>query len=104
MISAGPTGRDTTAYFNISADNQHLGLPGGRRVTLTTSELVTNRRGAATPFDFGDKNGLNATLGMTHMLWQGTELVVDGGVRHKNSGGRLLQCRSADFDRASRPT
>ena len=23
-------GKDTTAYFNISADNQHLGLPGGR--------------------------------------------------------------------------
>ncbi len=77
-------GKDTTAYFNISADNQHLGLPGGRRVTLTTSELVTNRRGAATPFDFADKNGLNATLGMTRMLWQGTELVVDGGVRHKS--------------------
>ena len=31
----------------------------------------------------GNKNGLNATLGVTHMLWQGTELVVDGGVRNR---------------------
>ena len=77
-------GKDTTAYFNVSADNQHLGLPGGRLVTTTSSELVTNRRGAATPFDFADKNGINGTLGVTHTLWQGTELVVDGGVRHKN--------------------
>ncbi|MBX9777052.1 MAG: TonB-dependent receptor, partial [Xanthobacteraceae bacterium] len=77
-------GQGTTAYFNVSADNRHLGLPGGRRVTLTSSELVTNRRGAATPFDFADRNGINGTLGVTHTLWQGTELVVDGGVRHKN--------------------
>jgi iron complex outermembrane receptor protein len=76
-------GQGGAAYFNLSGDDQHLGLPGGRRVTLTTSELVTNRRGAATPFDFGDKRGLNATLGVTRMLWQGTELVVDGGVRNK---------------------
>ena len=84
-------GRDTSAYLNVSADNQHLGLPGGRRVTLTSSELVTNRRGAATPFDFAEKKGINATLGVTHMLWQGTELVVDGGVRHKKQEAGLLQ-------------
>ena len=24
-------GQGTTAYLNLSADNQHLGLPGGRR-------------------------------------------------------------------------
>ena len=91
-------GRDTTAYFNISADNQHLGLPGGRRVTPTTSELVTDRRGAATPFDFGDKKGINATLGVTHQLWQGTELVVDGGVRHKNQEFGFFDLFSPLFD------
>ena len=91
-------GRDATAYFTISGDNQHLGLPGGRRVTLTTNELVTNRRGAATPFDFGDKNGINATLGMTRMLWQGTELVVDGGVRHKNQESGFFSAFGPAFD------
>jgi iron complex outermembrane receptor protein len=77
-------GQGTSAYFNIAGDNQHLGLPGGRRVTPTTSELVTDRRGAATPFDFGEQQGVNATLGVTRELWQGTELIVDGGVRNKN--------------------
>jgi len=91
-------GRDTTAYFNISGDNQHLGLPGGRRVTLTSSELVTNRRGAATPFDFGDKNGLNATLGVTRVLWQGTELVVDGGVRNKKQESGFFSAFGSIFD------
>ena len=60
-------------------------------MTPTTSELVTNRRGAATPFDFGDKQGVNGTLGVTHVLWPGTELVVDGGVRHKNQEAGILQ-------------
>jgi iron complex outermembrane recepter protein len=91
-------GRDTTAYFNISADNQHLGLPGGRRVTLTTSELVTDRRGAATPFDFGEKKGLNATLGVTRVLWQGTELVVDGGVRNKKQESGFFSAFGTDFN------
>ena len=91
-------GRDTSAYFNVSADNQHLGLPGGRRVTLTSSELVTNRRGAATPFDFGEKNGINGTLGVTHTLWQGTELVVDGGIRHKKQEAGFFSAFGPAFD------
>ncbi len=91
-------GQNTTAYLNISADNQHLGLPGGRLVTPTSSELVTDRRGAATPFDFGNKNGLDATLGVTHMLWQGTELVVDGGVRNKNQESGFFSAFGSIFD------
>jgi iron complex outermembrane receptor protein len=73
-----------TAYFNISADDQKLGLPGARRVTLTSSELETDRTGATTPTAFADKQGVNATLGYTKMLLDGLELVVDGGVRQKD--------------------
>jgi iron complex outermembrane receptor protein len=91
-------GRDTTAYLNISADDQHLGLPGGRLVTTTSSELVTDRRGAATPFDFGDKKGINTTLGVTHMLWQGTELIVDGGIRYKNQESGFFSAFGSFFD------
>ena len=89
---------NTSAYLNLSGDDQHLGLPGGRRVTLTTSELVTNRRGAATPFDFAEKQGVNATLGVTRVLWQGTELVVDGGVRHKKQEAGFFSAFGPDFD------
>ncbi|MEX2036090.1 MAG: TonB-dependent receptor plug domain-containing protein, partial [Xanthobacteraceae bacterium] len=43
-----------TAYANISADDQKLGLPGARRVTLTSSELEIDPTGATTPTAFGN--------------------------------------------------
>jgi iron complex outermembrane receptor protein len=67
-------------------------------VTLTSSELITNRRGAATPFDFAEKQGLNATAGVTRVLWQGTELIVDGGVRHKRQEAAFFSAFGPDFD------
>jgi iron complex outermembrane receptor protein len=73
-----------TFYANISADDQKLGLPGGRLVTLTSSLLETDRRGATTPTAFADKQGVNATLGYSRMLLDGLELIVDGGVRQKD--------------------
>jgi iron complex outermembrane receptor protein len=77
------TGAEGSAFLNLSGDNQHLGLPGERVVTNTSSELATNRRGTTSPFDYGDKQGLSATAGFTRMLSQTVELIVDGGVRHK---------------------
>jgi iron complex outermembrane receptor protein len=59
-------------------------------VTPTTNLLVTDRRGAATPFDFGDKQGANLTTGFTKTLWNGAELIVDGGVRHKLQQGSFF--------------
>jgi iron complex outermembrane recepter protein len=76
---------DFTAFFNVSGDNQQLGLPGGRTVNPLTgvNQLVTDRTGTNTPFDFGNKQGANATAGFTKTLWNGGELIVDGGVRDK---------------------
>jgi iron complex outermembrane recepter protein len=76
---------DFTAYFNVSGDNQHLGLPGGRTVNPSTgvNELVTDRSGTDTPLDYGNQQGANATAGFTKTLWNGGELIVDGGVRDK---------------------
>ena len=36
-----------------------------------------------TPFDYGNQQGANATAGFTKTLWNGVELIVDGGVRNK---------------------
>jgi iron complex outermembrane receptor protein len=76
---------DFTAYFNVSGDNQHLGLPGGRTVNPSTgvNELVTDRTGTDTPLDYANQQGANATAGFTKTLWNGAELIVDGGVRDK---------------------
>src|SRR5262245_128325 len=75
-----------SAYFNITGDDQYLGLPGGRRVDPVAglNQLVTDRRGATTPFDFADKQGWSVTAGVTRMLAPWAELIVDGGVRQKN--------------------
>lgn len=74
------------AYFNVTANDQHLGLPGARRVDAVTglNQLVTDRRGATTPFDFADTRGTSVTAGVTRILTPGTELIVDGGVRLRN--------------------
>ena len=80
------TGKDGSVYFNIAADQQFMGLPGGRTVDLTTgvNQLVTDPRGAATPWDYATKDGLNITAGFTRMLAPGVEAIVDGGVRRKD--------------------
>jgi iron complex outermembrane receptor protein len=77
---------DASVYLNLSADNSWLDLPGARLVdpSIGVNQLVTDRRGATTPFDWAGKQGQNATLGFTRMIAPWAELIVDGGVRHKN--------------------
>lgn len=76
---------DLTAFLTLSGDDQKLGFPGGRLVqpSIGLNELATDRRGTSTPFDYGNKQGANATAGFTKTLWNGAELIVDGGVRDK---------------------
>ncbi|MCA6119749.1 TonB-dependent receptor [Bradyrhizobium sp. WSM 1738] len=78
---------DLKAFLTVTGDDQKLGFPGGRLVdpSIGVDELVTNRRGAATPFDYGNQQGASATAGFTRTLWNGAELIVDGGVRKKDT-------------------
>ncbi|MFT4275547.1 MAG: TonB-dependent receptor [Rhodopseudomonas sp.] len=79
------TTSDFSAFVNISGDNQRLGLPGSRTVdpSIGLNQLQTDRRGTNTPFDYADKQGANITAGFTTSLWDGAELIVDGGLRDK---------------------
>ncbi len=74
-----------SAFLTLSGDDQKLGFPGGRFVdpSIGLNELVTNRRGASTPFDYGNQQGANVTAGFTKTLLNGVDLIVDGGVRDK---------------------
>src|SRR6267378_911466 len=74
-----------TAFLTLSGDDQKLGFPGGRTVdpSIGLNQLVTNRRGTNTPFDYGNQQGANATAGFTKTLMNGVDLIVDGGVRDK---------------------
>jgi iron complex outermembrane recepter protein len=78
---------DLTAFLTLSGDDQKLRLPGGRLVdpSIGVNELVTDRRGASTPFDYGNQQGANATAGFTKTLFNGVDLIVDGGVRDKKT-------------------
>src|SRR5882724_155886 len=76
---------DLTAFLTLSGDDQKLGFPGGRLVdpSIGLNELVTDRRGTSTPFDYGNQQGASATAGFTKTLVNGVDLIVDGGVRDK---------------------
>ena len=79
------TVQEGSAYLNLSGDDQDIGLPGARRVDprVGMNQLITNRRGATTPYDFAGKQGASVTGGITRMLAPGVELIVDGGTREK---------------------
>src|SRR5258708_7107853 len=83
---------DLTAYLTLSGDDQRLGLPGARLVdpSIGVNQLVTDRKGAATPFDHAEKQGANATAGFIKSLGYGVELIVDGGVRDKKQQGSFF--------------
>jgi len=76
---------DFSAFLTLSGDDQKLGLPGGRLVqpSIGLDQLTTDRRGTSTPRDYANKQGANATAGFTQTLWNGAQLIVDGGVRDK---------------------
>ncbi|WP_454624314.1 TonB-dependent receptor [Bradyrhizobium cenepequi] len=78
---------DLTAFLTVTGDDQKLGFPGGRLVdpSIGVNELVTNRKGTSTPFDYGNMQGASATAGFTKTLLNGVDLIVDGGYRQKDT-------------------
>jgi iron complex outermembrane receptor protein len=86
VANARYTAAEGSFFVNLSADSSSLGLPGARRVDPVAglNQLVTDRNGATTPYDSAEKKGQNLTLGFTRSFAPGAELIVDGGIRHKN--------------------
>src|SRR5262249_51527507 len=97
-------GQGTSSHFNLSGDPHPRGLPGGPRGPPPSSAPDTTRRAAANPFDFAEKQGANATLGAPRMLIPGTELIIDGGVRHKHQEAAFFSAFGADFDSGFKAT
>jgi iron complex outermembrane receptor protein len=95
---------ELTAFLTLSGDDQKVRLPGGRLVdpSIGLDQLLADRRGTNTPFDYANKQGANATAGFTKTLWNGAELIVDGGVRDKKQqagffGAMLVPSFSSSF-------
>ncbi|WP_245311930.1 TonB-dependent receptor, partial [Bradyrhizobium pachyrhizi] len=78
---------DLTAFLTVTGSDQKLGLPGGRLVdpSIGVNELLTDRRGAATPFDYANQQTASVTAGFTKTLMNGVDLIVDGGWRQRET-------------------
>jgi iron complex outermembrane receptor protein len=78
---------DFTAFLTVTGSDQKLGFPGGRLVdpSIGLNELVTDRRGTATPFDYGNQQTASVTTGFTKTLMNGVDLIVDGGWRQRDT-------------------
>jgi iron complex outermembrane receptor protein len=94
---------DLKAFFNVSGDNQHLGLPGALSTKYyldNANQLAANPRASFTPFDHADKQGVNVTAGFTKALTNDIDLIVDAGVRDKRQQASYFDDPRAPFPRA----
>lgn len=66
-------------YLNIRGDDQFLGLPGA----IPLSQSISAPKSTNNPLDYGGLQSVNATIGGSWQVADGTMLVVDGGIRHK---------------------
>jgi iron complex outermembrane recepter protein len=89
---------DFSAYLNLSGDDQHLRLPGPRIVdpSIGLNQLVTDRRGTDTPFNYANKQGANITGGFTKTILNGVDLIIDGGYRNKQQQAAFLGAPGGD--------
>lgn len=99
---------DLKAYFNITGDNQRLGLPGARSNHYSPDGFsppfvnqLNDPRGTSTPLDYANKQGLSATTGFTKSLSNSVDLIVDGGVRSKQQQGGFFGDPASPFPSTS---
>jgi iron complex outermembrane recepter protein len=78
------SGESADATVRLAADRQGLRLPGARQVQPSAGidQLARDRRGTATPFDYAQRNGNQATLDLRWQLGAG-ELALGLGYRDK---------------------
>ena len=73
-----------SGYFTFGGDRQHQGFPAGlNNLPGNYPYTLESPRQSITPLDWGEKQGLNFTGGVTATLTPGVEFVLDGGVRRK---------------------
>jgi len=85
--SVNYTTSDLIAFLTVTGSDQKLGLPGGRLVdpSIGVNQLLTDRRGAVTPFDYANQQTASVTAGFTKTLTNGVDLIVDGGWRQRET-------------------
>ncbi|MBL6947008.1 MAG: TonB-dependent receptor [Rhodospirillales bacterium] len=87
-------------FVNIGVDDQVLGTPGARKITLTSTQLQPEdtRRDPTTPNDYTAQNGISLTLGGSRMLSDSVEAIVDAGYRIKDTEARTVSSFGTQFN------
>ncbi|MBC8158126.1 MAG: TonB-dependent receptor [Alphaproteobacteria bacterium] len=87
-------------YVNLGLDDQDLGTPGARKITLTTTQLQPEetRRGETTPIDYTRQNGISLALGGSRMVSDNTEVVLDAGYRIKDTEARTVSSFGTQYN------
>lgn len=82
--SVNYTGSGWSGYFNVAGDRQHQGLAGGlNNLPGNYPYTLSTPWQSITPLDWGNKQGINFSSGITATLAPGVDLTVDGGLRRK---------------------
>ncbi|MBI4183307.1 MAG: TonB-dependent receptor [Proteobacteria bacterium] len=98
IVDVRRTGEAAEAYLKLGRDEQRLSLPGARLVTVTSSEMISDRRGATTPFDYANQDGLALSGGLAARLAPGARVVLDAGMRRKEQAASLISPFGGAFD------
>ena len=77
-------------FATFGMDDQHLGLPGARKVTATSSQVADNPYGATTPDDYADQSGWRVTAGLSRKLDAGATLAAGAELRVKAQDSVLI--------------
>ena len=67
--------------------------PLRRSLDRRSTNWSPTARAPATPFDYGNQQGASATAGFTKTLWNGVDLIVDGGCAQEGYAKRFLRHR-----------
>jgi iron complex outermembrane receptor protein len=75
---------DLGGYLTLALDRQRQNLPGDLpNLPLVYPITLDDPRASVFPHDWGHKQDVNLTAGVSKSLWAGAELTVDGGIRRK---------------------
>ncbi len=86
------SGDSGETFVKLGLDFQSIGLPGSRQINRATGSdlFVTARNEATSLVDKALQSGIQVTVGTTKRLTNGSELILDAGVRRKDQDSRLF--------------
>ncbi len=90
--------KDGNAFLKIGLNSEAQGMPGARKVTSSSDLVADDPRGATTPSDKNEYNGISATVGITRELSNNINLIIDGGFRNKDQEAKTVSAFGPQYN------